>query len=313
MQRSTRCRLALIGLCLLALPGTAVRLAAQSSAANDVLVTPAWLAEHLADPRVRTIDLGKTKAQFATGHVPGAQFVDWRVDIVDPRLPGQFVVAPAPAVEALLSRLGVDADTTVVLYDSQSSRIAARMFWMLRYYGHRDVRILDGGSSAWEAAGARIATVSTQFATTNYNIAESRLALRADSADVRSAVGQVDVELIDARAEEFYSGESFGSPFQAQQSNARAGHIPGAKNLFWADHYNPDGTFKSIAELRSAYAALGIQPGDTVISYCHVGLQASTPWFVLSELLGFADVRLYDASMAEWANMTDTELVLGNN
>jgi len=313
MHRSIRCRLGLIGLCLVALTGAAAPLAAQPSAESEVLVTPGWLAGRLSDPKIRTIDLGKTATQFAAGHIPGAQFVDWRVDIVDSSEPGQFLVAPAAAVEALLSRLGIHADSTIVLYDSQSSRIAARMFWVLRYYGHRDVRILDGGSNAWEAADGHLESGLTSVAATDYRITESKPSLRVDRAWVRSALGQPDIAIVDARAEEFYSGESIGTPFRGDQPNARAGHIPGAKNFFWADHFNPDGTFKSAAELRSAYEALGIIPTDTVISYCHVGLQASTPWFVLSELLGFADVRLYDASMAEWANMTDTELVLGKD
>jgi thiosulfate/3-mercaptopyruvate sulfurtransferase len=278
---------------------------------GSVLVTPAWLAERLAAPNVRIIDLGKTRPQFEAAHIPNAQFVDWRVDIVDPDNAQYFAVAPQASIESLLSKLGVTPQTTIVLYDSQSSRIAARMFWVLRYYGHGDIRILDGGTNAWVAAGGAQTDAVATVMPTEYRVGERNELLRAEYADVAAAVADSSARLVDARAPEFYSGDSLGSQYQSDRPNAAAGHIPGAENFFWADHFNADGTFKPVDELRARYAALGIEPDRVVISYCHVGLQASTPWFVLSQLLGYPDVRLYDRSMAEWANVPDAPMSMG--
>jgi thiosulfate/3-mercaptopyruvate sulfurtransferase len=293
---------------LIAFTGLAV---AQEQDTGTVLVSPAWLSDRLAVPNVRIIDLGKTRPEFDAAHIPNAQFVDWRVDIVDPANAQYFAVAPQASIESLLSKLGVTPETTIVLYDSQSSRIAARMFWVLRYYGHRDVRILDGGANAWAAAGGAQTDVVATIMPTEYRVGERNESLRAEYRDVAAAVANSSAQFVDARAPEFYTGESVGSQYRSDRPNAAAGHIPGAENFFWADHFNADGTFKSVAELRARYQALGIEPDRAVISYCHVGLQASTPWFVLSQLLGYPDVRLYDRSMAEWANVPDAPMSIG--
>ena len=213
-----------------------------------------------------------------------------------------------------MSRLGIDADTTVVLYDSHSNRVAARAFWTLRNYGHSDIRILDGGAPAWEAAGGELTAEVMLVTPTEYRVGTADHPYRADKVDVQAALGRENFEIVDARAPQFYTGESGGSRFGSDEANAKIGRVPGAQNFFWADHVNEDGTYKSIEELRAHYEALGITPDEAVITYCHIGLQASTPWFVLTQLLGYPNVRLYDGSMAEWANADDTELVVdGNN
>jgi thiosulfate/3-mercaptopyruvate sulfurtransferase len=301
------------GVLLAALAAVQSPVQAQSDAHGGALVTPQWLAEHLEDPNVRIVDLGKTLEQFEGGHIPNAAFVDWRVDLVDPARPAFFDAAPQAQVEALLSRLGVEPNDTIVLYDSQSSRIAARTFWILRYYGHRDLRILDGGAGGWEAAGLEQSVAPSELEATDYRFDTARVALRADLDAVTDALGRRDIAFVDARAPAFFTGEETGSQFQSDRPNAKAGHIPGARNMFWADHFNADGTFKPASELAARYAAAGIGREHTVISYCHVGLQASTPWFVLSELLGYPDVRLYDSSMAEWANADGTPLATGSD
>jgi thiosulfate/3-mercaptopyruvate sulfurtransferase len=284
--------------------------AAQIPDADSPLVSAAWLEVRLDDPSVRIIDLGKTRDEYAAGHIPGAQHVDWRAELVDPDGERYYAVAGRGAIDALLSRLGVEQDSTVVLYDSQSSRIAARMFWVLRYYGHDDVRILDGGARAWAAAGGRESRGAEPVTPTHYRSDEVREDLIADLDFVKLALERDNTAIVDARAPEFYSGASIGSTFGSDVPNAKSGHVPGAKNFFWADHFNADGTFKSAAELRAQYAAAGISSDQSVVTYCHIGLQGSTPWFVLSELLGYADVRLYDRSMAEWANAPDTTTVV---
>jgi len=297
---------------LAVLLAVAARADAQPTAARSPLVSVEWLMQHLDDPSVRIVDLGKPRDDYEAAHIPRAQYVDWRVELIDPDAADYFGVAQPEAVEALLSRLGVAADSIVVLYDSQSSRIAARMYWTLRRYGHADVRILDGGARAWAAAGGRQSSGVEPVAPTRYRIASARDDVIANLDFVERALAGSDTAIVDARAPEFYTGASFGSKYRSDTPNARAGHVPGAKNFFWADHFNEDGTFKSVTELRAQYAAAGITPDKPVITYCHIGLQGSTPWFVLSELLGFTDVRLYDYSMAEWANALDTPLIVGD-
>ncbi|HSG65639.1 MAG TPA: sulfurtransferase [Gammaproteobacteria bacterium] len=310
---NTLARLSCCGLLLAALVMPQNRIEAQPDKRGGALVTAQWLATRVDDPSVRIIDLGKTLEQFETGHIPGAVFVEWRADLADPARAPFFDAAPKSSVEALLSRLGVEPNDTIVLYDSQSSRLAARMFWLLRYYGHRDLRILDGGADGWEAAGFAQSVSLPTIEATDYRFDAMRSELRADLGTVTDALRRTNVVLVDARAPEFFTGEATGSQFQSDRPNAKVGRIPGARNMFWADHFNADGTFRSITELAARYAAAGIGPEQTVISYCHVGLQASTPWFVLSELLGYPDVRLYDSSMAEWANTDGTPLETGSD
>lgn len=301
--------LRLVAVAVAGLAGAVGPTQAQPPEAGSALINPNWLAANLARADVRIVDLGKRPEQFEAAHIPNAQYVDWRVDLADPNDRGHFNVLAPEAFEALMSRLGIDADTTVVLYDSHSNRVAARAFWTLRYYGHADVRILDGGSPAWEAGDGELTAEIASVTPTAYRIDASEQRYRADKADVQAALGRDGVEVVDARALQFYTGESGGSQFGSDVPNAEIGRMPGAQSFFWADHVNEDGTYKSVEELRARYEALGITPDETVITYCHVGLQASTPWFVLTQLLGYPDVRLYDSSMAEWANATDTELV----
>ena len=307
MKRSFRCRLPIVLVALAALAVGQIPAAVRAQDQPSVLVTPAWLEANLTAPGIRIIDVGRTRDEFEAGHIPYAQYVDRRTEFVETENRGLSNVATRDAVEAVLSRLGVDTDTTIVLYDSHSNRFAARLFWVLRYYGHRRIRILDGGQPAWQSAGGSLTTDAHPVPPTDYRVERVEARYRADQAYVQDALRRPGFEIVDARAAEFYSGEAAGS--RNNVPNAKSGRIPGAQHFFWADHVNEDGTFKSVAELKARYEALGITPDETVISYCHIGIQASTPWFVLTELLGYPDVRLYDSSMAEWANATDTELV----
>ena len=304
-------RLAVVGLAGLA--GISAAGLASAQGADSVLVSPAWLAANLDRADVRLIDLGKRPGEFEAAHLPKAQYVDWRTDLADPDNREHFGVLQPDAFEALMSRLGIEPETTVVLYDSHSNRVAARAFWTLRNYGHRDLRILDGGSPAWEAAGGELTAEVLSVTPTNYRVSTADHPYRADKADVQAALGRENFEIVDARAPQFYTGESSGSRFGSDVPNAKIGRVPGAQNFFWGDHVNEDGTYKSVEELRAQYEALGITPDEAVITYCHIGLQASTPWFVLTQLLGYSNVRLYDGSMAEWANADDTELVADEN
>ncbi len=283
----------------------------QTAAVPEVLVDADWLERNLTNPNVRILDLGKTRDEFLEGHIPGAQFVDWRSDITDPAMPGRFNIAPEAMMETLLGRLGVTRDDTIVLYDNLNSRLSTRILWSLRYYAHPDVRILDGGIEVWTRAGKALTSEVEPVITTVYEIGTVNEAYKADKSFIQSRLGDDDFTLVDGRPHEQYTGEEPGVVFHTGVEHESRGHIWGAQNVFWQDNFNPDGTFKSPAELRALYEEHGVTADKTVVTYCNEGLHASPPWFVLKELLGYEYVRLYDDSMAEWGNASDTAIVVG--
>ncbi len=313
MKQSTIFLVCLLGLIACerdAAPGLA---AEQSASISQVLVDTSWIEQNLSNPIVRILDLGKTRDEFLQAHIPGAQFVDWRVNISDPAVPEHFNIAPQDMMEVLLGRLGITPETTIVLYDNRNSRLAARMFWSLRYYDHEDVRILNGGVAVWEAAGHQLTSEVESKSTTAYEITGINEDYRADKAFIQSRLGDNGFTLVDGRSKEQYTGEAHGTVFGTGIEHQKTGHIYGAQNIVWNDNFNPDGSFKSVDELRELYESHGVIPGKTVVTYCNVGIQSSAPWFVLKELLGYEDVRLYDSSMAEWANTQDTNMVIGEH
>ncbi|RMF90459.1 MAG: sulfurtransferase [Methanobacteriota archaeon] len=277
----------------------------------EVLVDPAWVQSHLDDPGVRIIDLSSSPAVYENGHIKGAVYVDWRSDIADPEQVDRYNIAPREQIEALLGRLGVDEDTTIVLYDNLDNRLSTRTYWTLKVYGHEDVRILDGGRRAWEAAGGEYTAEAPEITATDYRAKGVNSEIKTDMGFILDNLDNPDVVLIDGRPSEMYTGEKAGVVFNTKAEHKRRGHIPGALNIPWKENLNEDGTFKSPEELKSLYESHGVTPDKTVVTYCNEGLHASPPWFVLSELLGYPDVRLYDDSMAEWANRDDTPMNTG--
>lgn len=268
----------------------------------NALVDAAWVEAHLEDPNVRIIDLSFQKDQYLDGHIKGAVYVDWRKDIIDPEDTQRYNIAPKEKIEKLLGDLGITEDTTIVLYDNLDNRLSTRMYWTLRYYGHKDVRILNGGRSAWERAGKGYTTELPDITKTEYKVKKINSRYLADLNYVKNNLDNPNVVLIDGRPPEQYTGEKAGKAFHTGKEHSRRGHIPGAINIFWKENLREDGTFKSAEELRAMYESKGITKEKIVVTYCNEGLHASPPWFVLKELLGYPDVRLYDSSMTEWAN-----------
>ncbi len=185
----------------------------------------------------------------------------------------------------------------MVLYDDTNSLFAARAFWTLKYYGHQDVRILDGGRKKWVAEGRELSQEVPSVSPATYKAGEPDLAIRATWEQVLADLNQPGKVIVDARGPKEYTGQDVRS--------ARGGHIPGAINLEWTNQVNPDGTFKPAAELRKLYEQAGIKPDQQVITYCQTGVRAAHSWFVLSQLLGFENVANYDGSWEEWGNRTD--------
>lgn len=269
------------------------------SAISGPLVETDWVADHAEDPAVRLVEID-ADADYAAGHLPGTIAWDWERDVL-----GGFRLQPmAPAtMEALLSRSGITPETTVVLYGTWPTF----PFWLLSLFGHRDVRLLDGGRERWLAEGRPITTAVPAPTTTEYRVPEPSSTIRATHDDILAGLDAEDRLLVDARTLEEYRGDHMW-PGQPPEYCQRAGHIPGAKHLAWNDTTTEDGRFRPIAELRELVAGHGLEPEREVIPYCTIGGRSSHVWFVLSLLLGFSRVRLYDGSWLEWAHLIDAPI-----
>lgn len=266
----------------------------------EALVDPRWVAEHLSHPRVRIVDAHYDPAAYQAGHIPGAVLwsaigtvlsPDWQVDFA------------RESVEGLCGRSGIDNDTTVVVY-SDHNAIAPWVFWFLKSVGHADVRVLDGGRGKWVADGHALTIDVPTVAPRNYTAREPDAALRALANRVRAAIGREDCVLLDVRSAEEYRGEVF---LQAPpQDGERAGHLPGAVHLDYAVALNADDTFKSADELAAVYGSLGVTADKETITYCAVGVRSAHSWFVLTQLLGYPQVRSFDGSWNLWSRLPDT-------
>lgn len=283
---------------------------ATAVAKRSVLVDVQWLAKHINDPRVRLIELGPTREEFAAGHLPKAQFLDWIDEITDPEKPERYTKVGKQRMGELLSALGVSNGSTVVFSDTADSRLSVRMLWMLRYYGHQDVRVLDGGRNAWLRSGRRLTREAVKPVPTRYVVRAELKQLCTERSFVEEKIGDDWAVLIDGRPNDQFTGKAPGKVYHTGTEHARRGHIPGAVNVPWQANLKPDGTFKSREALMQLYVDAGVNTRKLAITYCNEGLHAAMPWFVLTELLGHPDARLYDDSMAEWANTDETPVVV---
>lgn len=275
---------------------------------NVVLIKPDWLEANLSKPNFRLIGLGQTKTQYDAAHIPNEVFVDWRTDITDPAQPDRYMLLRKSQFEALMGRLGITKDTTVVISDNISSRLSARMFWTLRYYGHKKIKLLDGGRKGWIQSGRSFVKEIPEIIPTTYKVDKIDESLHADLRHVRSHLEKKDSMIIDGRFPKQFSGEEPAKTYHTNKPHQRSGHVLNARNVPWPENFNDNGTFKSPEELRKLYDDAGFKTGNQVVTYCNEGLHAAPPWFVLSEILGIPNVRLYDASLAEWANRKDTPM-----
>ncbi len=266
----------------------------------ESLVTTAWLAEHLADPNLRVIESDEDVLLYDTGHIPGAQKVDWHADLNDP-LVRDYI--DRDQFQALVRRLGIDETTPVVFYGDKSNWWACYALWVFHLYGFTNGRILDGGRIKWELEGRPLVTDVRRYPLTQYMApARSDTKIRAFIDDVKRHV-TAHRQLVDVRSPDEYTGKKLHMADYPQEGALRGGHIPGAKSVPWARAANQDGTFKTADELRAIYEReQGLSPTDDVIAYCRIGERSSHTWFVLTYLLGFEKVRNYDGSWTEWGN-----------
>jgi thiosulfate/3-mercaptopyruvate sulfurtransferase len=266
----------------------------------DVLVSTEWVAQHLDDPNVRIVESDEDILLYEQGHIPGAVKLDWLTEQQD-QVRRDFV--DKAGFEALMSKLGISNDTTVVFYGDKNNWYAAYTFWLFKYYGHEDCRIMDGGRAKWEAEGRPMSRETPAYPPTNYTAKERNQSLRAYRDDVLKAVEGGEGSIVDVRSPQEYSGELLHAVGYPQEGAQRAGHVAGAKNIPWSRAVNQDGTFKPIEELQALYKGENVNPDEPVIAYCRIGERSAHTWFVLTRLLGYDNVRNYDGSWTEWGSL----------
>jgi thiosulfate/3-mercaptopyruvate sulfurtransferase len=270
----------------------------------EVLVDTNWVDQHKNDPKVRVaeVDYDPT-ANYTLGHVPGSVLIDWKADINDPVTRN---IITKQACESLLQRVGVNDDTTLVLYGDFNNWFAAFAFWVFKYYGYKDVRLMNGGRKKWLEEDKPVTKDIPSHAKGNFKASEPDSSIRVFLKYVRDTLGSKI--LVDVRGPKEFTGEILAPPEYPTEHAQRGGHIPGAVNIPWGQAVNDDGTFKSADELQKLYQSKGVASDKEVISYCRIGERSSHTWFVLKYLLGYPNVKNYDGSWTEWGNMIDNPI-----
>jgi len=276
---------------------------AENGYAKPVLVTTDWLVEHLNDDGLVVAEVDENPDLYDEGHIPGAIKLHWRDDLQDPV---ERDLVEKEAFEQLMGGRGISNDTTLVLYGDKNNWFAAYAYWYVKIYGHQDVRILDGGRQKWIDESRELSTDVPQTSSATYTARDRDETIRARRDAVLKAIGKD--ALVDVRSPQEFSGELIAAPGYEQEGAQRAGHIPSAQSIPWAQAVNDDGTFKSADALRELYGTKGITPDRQVTAYCRIGERSAHTWFVLRELLGYEDVRNYDGSWTEWGNLVDVPI-----
>ena len=279
--------------------------------ANDVLVSADWVENNLDefqsdDPGHRLVEVDVDTEVYNEAHAPGAIGFNWETQLQDQTTRD---ILSKEDFEALLGSHGISDDSTVVLYGDNSNWFAAYTYWQFKYYGHDDVRLLDGGREYWLDNDYSTTDEVPDFSEVEYEASGPRESIRAYREDVDNAIER-GLPLVDVRSPEEFSGEVLAPP-GLQETAQRGGHIPGAKNISWAAVTNDDGTFKDFDELQELYAGDGIDGEGTTVAYCRIGERSSVAWFALHELLGYENTTNYDGSWTEWGNLVGAPIETG--
>lgn len=276
----------------------------------DALVAVDWARDHLDDPKVRFVEVDVNTKAYDEGHLPGAVGFNWTTELTD--IIRRDLVTRAD-LQALLRSAGIDDDTQVVLYGDNHNWFAAWAYWQLRYHGIDNVRLLDGGRTKVEAVGLPLTTDAPQHAQGSITVApETREEMRAYRDQVLADIGRTSRGLVDVRSPAEYSGELSAPEGLPQEAAQRKGHVPGAVNIPWSTAVAEDGTFKPLDELRDIYGGRGLGPDKEIVAYCRIGERSSHTWFVLSELLGYPNVRNYDGSWTEYGSLVGVPIETGD-
>ncbi|MEX0640454.1 MAG: sulfurtransferase [Nitrosopumilaceae archaeon] len=271
----------------------------------EVLVDTELVAKTITNENRRLVEVDyDPENAYRKGHIKDASLIWWKRDINDPVTRD---IIGKNQFEKLMSRNGIIPSSEVILYGDFNNWFAAFVFWVFKYYGHKDIKIMNGGRKKWELENREYTTKEPSMAPTTYAAQPPDEGLRAYFFDVRRSLDREESILVDVRSPKEFTGEITAPPEYPMEHAQRGGHIPGAKNIPWATAVNDsDGTFKSFEDLKKIYSEKEITPDKHVISYCRIGERSSHTWFVLKYLLGYPTVRNYDGSWTEWGNMIGT-------
>ena len=272
--------------------------------AKDVLVETEWVQEHLDDDSIRIVEVDENPALYREAHIPGAIGFDWKQDLQD-QVRRDFL-GPREFGELFGSR-GISNDHTIVLYGDRNNWFAAYTYWYLKYYGHDKVLLMNGPREKWIDEGRPTTREEPDHPPATFEARGPDESIRARRDEVHEALDS-PTKLVDVRSPQEFSGELVAMAGYEQEGAQRAGHIPGAASVPWAQAVREDGSFKSADELRELYEAKGVADGDDVIAYCRIGERSAHTWFVLHELLGQDTVKNYDGSWTEWGNLVDVPI-----
>jgi thiosulfate/3-mercaptopyruvate sulfurtransferase len=266
----------------------------RQGAGHEVLVSPEWLQAHLPDPRVRVVEVDVSPSAYNDWHIDGAVLWNIYADLKD----SDYRRVDTAALQRLLVRSGIGPDSIVVFY----GYAPALGLWLMKLYGHPEVRILNCSRDTWQAGGYSLSTAASEPPAGGFCLGREDSRICADRTAVREAIDRRGISLVDVRSAAEYEGERFW-PSGALEPGGRAGHVPSAVHQPIDGLYNPDGSFRPAAELRSVFDSAVLNGDGELITYCTVGGRAATAWFVLTYLLGRERVRVYDGSWAEWGRI----------
>jgi len=266
----------------------------------EVLVSTAWVGEHLHDPKIRIAEVDVDTSAYDQGHIPSAVGWNWQTELQDPL---RRDLVDRAAFEALLGRSGITPEHTIIVYGDNNNWFAAWALWQLKYYGHDDVRIMNGGRKKWLEEKRQLSTEKPRPQSATYRAKGADQSIRARREQVFAAVDRKSpAHLVDVRSVDEFTGKIIAPPGMTETAQ-RGGHIPGAVNVPWSQAVNEDGTFKPLEALQQLYGGKGVCGDEEVIAYCRIGERSSHTWFVLTYLLGYKNVRNYDGSWTEWGNL----------
>ena len=266
----------------------------------ESLATTQWVADHGSDANVRLVEVDVDTTTYEQGHVAGAVGWNWQSQL---QQNVRRDLITKEEMEELLGSAGIDNDTTVILYGDNNNWFAAWALWQLKYYGHRDVKLMNGGRAKWAAENRPLTTDVPSPGRKTYRVSEPNESIRAYREQVLAAVNASSISLVDVRAPAEYNGELLAPAHLPQEGAQRGGHIPGAANIPWGTAVQEDGTFKSADDLQQIYGGKGIDGRRETIAYCRIGERSSHTWFVLTQLLGHQNVRNYDGSWTEYGSI----------
>lgn len=268
----------------------------------EVLVDTEWVSKNFSSEKIKIVEVDYDPENgYRKGHIKDATLIWWKRDINDPITRD---IINKQQFEDLMKRNGIVNDSEVILYGDFNNWFAAFVFWIFKYYGHKSIRIMNGGRKKWELEKKPYVTEEPKVSQTSYVAQPPNEGLRAYLFDVKRALDKKDTVLVDVRSPKEFTGEITAPPEYPMEHAQRGGHIPGAQNIPWATAVNDaDGTFKTYEELKQIYSSKGIIPDKDVVCYCRIGERSSHTWFVLKYLLGYPQVRNYDGSWTEWGNM----------